>query len=630
MIRFYLNNTLVSNPIGWEEIKSKLVWDESLNVLLLTNDIEVEFVKDGYSYLYNLLTQSGYCAAVEVRIDQNCYGQNWQQIIVGKLFLSDVQFNERTCTAKVKIGDNSYFAQINNNRRIKTVPDATVSKMGETITAGVQYDVTLYSVLTAGVIRDVPSIRIFEVFRNLTAYVSDNRIGFASTLFDVGGEFDGLCLTTGARIRTGTAFNYEPFSFDQLFKEIRARIPIRATIDNPYGNPVLRIELESYFQQAAITDSYDDIAEIITKCDTSKLYSKVLVGSGIIDDSLSLAFPEDIDFFGFKPEEFYTRTECNTEAELDLQGDWAVSSNIIQKAAAGDQAYDDTLILLDTEYVDPNSGLSKNDNFLNLSPALFYYNRRLTNEQILTRYIGGIPSNLVKVVSEQGEGLFKAFASTYNSALPITVEPRQYPTVVFNNGGYYNGSTNRFTAAEAGVYDFRLQTEVTVTAISSLAFGFSIRLRQYDAGNTLIQDYVVSVFNFFASLTTLPATANFTGTRRIVMREGDYIQVALQTTGSHTATFTSNGYWECYANSNGSVQYVTSDPDDYPVFIHEYEYPMSQARFEALVNGQRGFIRFRQNGQLWRKARVKEIIYNNVRGTATFKLISDKNTVDAI
>ena len=109
MVKFYLDNQLVENPTEWQEISTKIVRDNDLNAILVNQDLSLTFTGDGYSYLYNKLTE-GYCTIVHIDIyyvDENCTHN-----IPGTIFISDTEFNELACTAKCKIEDTSFYAKV--------------------------------------------------------------------------------------------------------------------------------------------------------------------------------------------------------------------------------------------------------------------------------------------------------------------------------------------------------------------------------------------------------------------------------------------------------------------------------------------------------------------------------------
>ena len=75
--------------------------------------------------------------------------------------------------------------------------------------------------------------------------------------------------------------------------------------------------------------------------------------------------------------------------------------------------------------------------------------------------------------------------------------------------------------------------------------------------------------------------------------------------------------------------FETYDPDDYPVRLFDFEYPMSKNDFETIVATPYGFCTFAQNGQQPRKGRINEIQYNRVKGVASITLKTNKATIDA-
>lgn len=635
MFKFYLDSTEVQQPRGWEDLKSTLKRDDGLNAVLLSIDADLEFSGDAYTLLADKLETDGFCSTVSISIHQHCYGETYKEIITGTIFLTDVIFNERTCIAKTKLEDSSYFAKINANKKIKTSPDSGRSKLEASITAATVYEVDMYDLDNVSMAYNVATVRVEEAFRYLIDFMSDGTIGFTSTTFGIGGQWEGLCVTTGARIRTGNAIQWTAFSFDELFNEVNARIPITLTVENPYTSPVIRIEDRDYYYAATIALDIDNIYEISSRCETSKLYSSINVGSSVVDDTVTLSFPEDIDYFGFKEEEYFFRTSCNSNeaGSIEAVGEWAVSSNIIEKCITPilDQAYDDTIFILDTVLTSSVAGRTYNSNFLQLSPAVYYYNERLTNRYILDRYNGGIPGTAARYTGTLGDGLFKAFRSS-NLNFPATTtvySPFAFTNVATNTGGYYDG-TDTFTALIAGVYKFRTLIVFNVDT-NPVSTGLSAKINHYDSSNALLATYTLAFVSLVVGQTG--TNLSISGDETIVMREGDYctfeLDYATAASNPSTGSIRTSSYWECYFNTNGGGDYTVSESTDYPVRLHEFEYPISYDDFTTITANASGYIRFRMADKAWRKGWIKEIIYSHVTGQATFKLITNKDTIDA-
>ena len=346
MIKIYLDGTLVDNPINWDELQSTLRRDDDFNSIFLTQESSLTFGGDGYEYLYSKLTDS-FCNVVELYVLDDCGGNNHVEILKGSVFVSDCTFNEKNCTVSTRVEDNSFYKSINNNKSIKFSPFTDRTKNAEVLNTATTYNLDVYSVVNPATLMrgNCQAVTVHEAFRTIISFMSDNTVGFTSSTFDVGGEWEGLCITSGYQLRTAQNNPFPQFTFEELYNEIRSRIPIGIKVNDPYGSPIIQIESAEYFFNSSVSDYFNDIYEIITSVDQDKLYAIIKIGSTIVDDTLVYPFPEDIALFGFKQESFFISGECNIDTTLELINDWILSSNIIQKAVAGDQTYDDNLFL---------------------------------------------------------------------------------------------------------------------------------------------------------------------------------------------------------------------------------------------------------------------------------------------
>lgn len=367
MIRFYLDGTLFENPDGWDELRSKVKRDDNLNAVLIFQEASVEFTGDAYTYLYDKLLTIGFCAVVDIQVEQSCTdGNGWQLLFKGRIFLADCEFNERTGKAQAKLEDNSYYSLIKNNAKIKTALDTDLTKNGQPLAQAPVYEVDFYSVAANTLqVSDVPCIRVYDALQYLISFMSDNRVGFASNLFDIGGRWEGLCITTGQRMRTKTATPWEQLNFITLLNEVYyATEPLIMIIEDPYGSPTIRIEEQGYSYANTTNFLLENVYEVTTGIEQEKLYSSVIVGSSDTDDTFTYPFPEEIDFFGFKTEQLFITGECNIDNELQLQGDFIRSSNLIEKQLSF-QDYDKSYFIIHTELASNVSGRTTNTNVFN-------------------------------------------------------------------------------------------------------------------------------------------------------------------------------------------------------------------------------------------------------------------------
>lgn len=625
MIQVYFDNTIVDCPSNWKDLESSLKYDETLRAVLLTELTTLEFVGSAYTYLDNVASE-GYCNTVALSVQDNRVDGKDQEIINGLLFVSDITFNERTCTASVKVRDKSFYSKIYNNKSVEFTPDVNVSKNFESITAATVYNLDVYDLDNVLLRNNVQAYRMYEVMRVAVAFITDNSVGFASTLLDIGGEFEGLCVTNGYRLRTATTNAWPKMSFTNIIDELRAIAPIQFTVDNPYTAPVFRIELESYFQGAGTSLTIENIYEVVRKFAVDKLYANVHIGSTETDADLSLSFPETIKYVGFNDETYYLTGECNIDTTLELMGQWLRSSNTIERTAiVGSHQNDDSLFLINSTLIDESNGRTTNTNFLSLDPPVYYYNETLTNQAIFDRYVGSFPSAIADAAGVTGDGLFKAYrASTYNIiAGSVAVLSFDYTNVSFNTGSYYDG-TDKYTAQYAGVYDFSLFMDVNILTFTGGTIPrvqLSVELIQFDSTGTQLR--TITVVN-----NTVFGTGNYplSGTKRVVMNAGDYLQVAfikIDSLGlSSTGTITTNSYWECTANTLGSGVFKDYDYRDYPINIYEFDYPLTREQWQDILSSPNSSIDFAMSGSQVRTGYIREVKRNHATGVGSFKLIN--------
>lgn len=625
MIQVYFDNTIVDCPSNWKDLESSLKYDETLRAVLLTELTTLEFVGSAYTYLDNVASE-GYCNIVALSVQDNRVDGKDQEIINGLLFVSDITFNERTCTASVKVRDKSFYSKIYNNKSVEFTPDVNVSKNFESITAATVYNLDVYDLDNVLLRNNVQAYRMYEVMRVAVAFITDNSVGFASTLLDIGGEFEGLCVTNGYRLRTATTNAWPKMSFSNIIDELRAIAPIQFTVDNPYTAPVFRIELESYFQGAGTSLTIENIYEVVRKFAVDKLYANVHIGSTETDADLSLSFPETIKYVGFNDETYYLTGECNIDTTLELMGQWLRSSNTIERTAiVGSHQNDDSFFLINSTLIDESNGRTTNTNFLSLDPPVYYYNETLTNQAIFDRYVGSFPSAIADAAGVTGDGLFKAYrASTYNIiAGSVAVLSFDYTNVSFNTGSYYDG-TDKYTAQYAGVYDFSLFMDVNILTFTGGTIPrvqLSVELIQFDSTGTQLR--TITVVN-----NTVFGTGNYplSGTKRVVMNAGDYLQVAfikIDSLGlSSTGTITTNSYWECTANTLGSGVFKDYDYRDYPINIYEFDYPLTREQWQDILSSPNSSIDFAMAGSQVRTGYIREVKRNHATGVGSFKLIN--------
>lgn len=626
MIRFKLDGNIVANPDGWQNLNTKIKRDDLYNALLIFQESEVEFIEDGYDYLLQKFNE-GFCNVIEVIIEETCDNENnWLTLIKGNIFISDCEFNERTGKAKAKIEDNSFFSSIKNNLKIKTALNTDITKNKLPIQAIPVYDVDFYDIATnTNIVKNnVPCARIYDVFKYLISFMSDNKVGFESSLFGFGGKWEGLCITTGERIRTSSEIDWQPLSFEKVFKEVvGVTEPLIMIIEDPYNVPKIRIENIDYTYANNLNLLIENVYEITSSVEVKKIYSSIVVGSSDLDDTNVYDFPENIDYFGFKSEQFYFLGDCNIENELDLSGEFIRSSNVIQKQLTLQDNDKDTFFI-DTILSSAFSGRTTNTNVFNNSPAFYYYNDRIRNSEILTRYIGGLPNNIIKYIGKKGDNTFKAQSNSLANYTFTPTTALQFTDEVFDNNNCYDG-TDTFTALTAGKYNLYFESIVRANLSTAAFTEIKPFFKLYDQSNTLLNTFYGSTYVFS------PLSANdirITLNKNIQMNVGDYVQCFIEWdiySGLDNLDVYVNAIFQCGDNTIGGGTFQIIDPKDFPVINYDFEVPLSSNNFNTILNNTSGKIGFNMQGQAFRYGWIKEINYNHIDKKASLKLITSQS-----
>lgn len=660
MVKFYLDSVEYDNPLGWDEISTKIVRNFDINALLVYQDLSLTFTGAAYDYLYSKLNDEGYCSIVELNI---VYYEDCEHIINGLIFVSDIEFNERQCQAKCKIEDNSYYAKIRNNMKLFTSLYAGKSKNSVDITVPTEYFADLTGLTNIRVDENIPCIKVYDAFRYLVDFMSDGTLQFNSTAFGPGGAWEGLVITNGYRIFNKSATDQYQVSFDKLFDEINKRIPIIVFVENPLSAvPIIRIEELSYSYGSAQVQQHTDIYEIVTKTDNTLLYSKVKVGTSVTDDTATNYFPENTPFFGWLREEYNLQINCNIDRALDLNCDYASAFNVLWRCLYF-QDYQANIFLLDTIVDTPGgySGQIYAEDIFNIGN--YYMNARLNNASVLTRYIGGMPGDPAQFFGTTGDSYFKVNNTTNITAVPTL--STSYNTITWNNEVSDPDSRftdPKFTAYYTAIYNFKIQIAWNlpedpnwfVSSPNTDSYGkFDWYFEVRDAANNLkSRTFLYSTGNicgihwddgpnyyppvgFNVQTNGASSIIDFSA----VLLSTWYVQIVCINTVTNPISSpywgslnefwginqVSSSYWLSNDNTIGGGTFIQADVNDYPIYLYKYDYPLSLSEWNTLVSNTVNKIGFNMSGQLIRNGWMKDISYNYNTGIASVQLISSKN-----
>lgn len=657
MIRFIFDTNIVDPAANWEEVSSTIKRDEQYNLFLLYQEYTLNFIGSGFDYIMDKITNDGFCTQIDITIQSQC-DQSWSTIFNGIIFISDCEVNEKKCEVKCKVSDKSFFSKVNNNKNIKTSLGGVFTKNLVPLAAASQYDLDVYNVTANALVRNnVPCCRIEEAFNYFISFMTDSTVTFASSTFGVGGEWEGLCITTGERLRgitpTINLGQWSAFNFLTLFQEINNRIPIILLVENPFSNPIIRIESLEYLYGSSNTFNATNIDEIITSYDNEKLYAIIKFGSPT--DTITIDFPESIDFFGFKTEEFHVLGTCNLDQSLDLSSDWVVSSNIIQQVVAASQDYDKDIILINSELTDISNGRTTNANFLNVTPARYHYNELLNNDNISQRYLPELSNSMASfyVDTNLGQAMGYSIANITHSVFN-TLE--DFTGIIlaeaYNYGNFFDSTTGIYTAQQPAVY--QVTSGVTFNFGTQTSVGYNVYqvwIEHYDQSNVLKNRYEIAAANQTINgervwAANYPANTIITkvlAPTAITMVTGDYLAmriksypygylnlgIALGAQLYQILSGLSRTYLKIIDTTIAGGVFNDVDPNNIKVQLHKFNYPMTQDDFNSVLNNPVGKIGFAMNNQQLRYGWIKELKYNHTSAMASFVLSTSKSTIDA-
>ena len=664
---FYLDDILLeTDPKGWDDITFEVKLDKELNGRLISIDADLEFFGDGYTYLSNKLYEDGFCETVNLKIMEACADSNYRLIHEGVIFLSRVLIEEKTCGARVKPSDNSFYAKISNNKGLNVLPWVEQSKNGVEIEPallekigffnpvdGVYYPHTL-------VADDYTSTgyRAFEIFKYLVAWMTDGTVDFGSTLFDTGGELEFFMLTTGTVLFTvQSGLNQVAFeesfpddlSFENFFKEVYKKEAIGFYIDYSGLRPKLWIEKIQEIPTGTDAVTLDNIKfGIKTTVDTQRLYSTVNIGSSTIQDVVSLEFPEGIDWLGFKEESYNVLGNCGVDTTLDLVSDYIISSNVIQDAVVTpSDAYEGQFAFIECYQFTSNANIATQTNNLTGANPPYFYNQGLTNNEVAKRFFGAIPVSIAKFLGNNDNTFFATMTDNRAEVGVAQGTIIDYGPLVFQddfNSPNFDTSNNwnagvpptanagTFICPQTGIYTFSISLIISARSNEQFSSGFpaivSALFNVYDAADNFIVEYPV-----VGATGTHPIgeLIQFTVSASIYLTAGYKLRPYIRwenTFVTNTLEFFRvllNSTFACTSDVTGGGIYATYDPKDYLGLLHEFEYNISASQWAAILANPRGNIKFAQANQDFRRGLIDTIRFNKT-GISQVKLIRSINT----
>lgn len=530
MVRFFLNDNLFNNPRDWSGFSTEFKRDYDKRIISVQYSDTITFSGAAHSYIKSVDDADGYCAKIDLRVEEQCQGGQWRVLARGTVIMADCEWNEKACTVQCSVADNGIGARVANNKNVPVSPLSDLSKNSVSIGAVSPTSLTMFQSADG---TDITGVRRtfdwFECLKQALAYITDGEVSMTSTWYTSLPDNERYALAIGAELRTsGVTVPRIAWTFDDLFNELSKKynLWIFATED-AFGDPLLVLETEDYFITAETGPGIFNIADLIRKVDTKRLYATVDVGSDKAITELLTANPLPfVVLLGFTKETFHFKGVCNTDASLDLVNQWIIDTDVIYQIVEQDNdEYDEDVVII--QY-DRSTNKATQGQYLFQGTAPYLYNEQLLNSNVIPRF--RLPSEVGSNYSPGVDDRFLAVhdfvgnrpanwevLNLFNFAQP-TVQIGLGNDFVFpafdTNNVWGNGTTpglpvstvnSRFTPTAQGVFvlDVQFKWEILTTyPVANDLNTYSI----YIGVGFIVSAYVYNSLNVLLSTTVIGTT----------------------------------------------------------------------------------------------------------------------------
>lgn len=596
-IKVYLDGIeVVQEPIGLRELNEHLYYSDDLSSYVLEVDGALIFTGSEYDYLYNKF-RNDVCASVEIRIiDESEHEIDFN----GYINVSDVIFDIDKKYANCEIQNNNITSRIDNNKSIECVLTVGRTKNDETYSV-TQQTITVYSPDKLNTVTR-EGIRIFDAFKSIIAFVSDNEIGFVSDYFDYTvstGEQVYSVLMTGNELRTGNG-NKPTISFNDLFNDMNSLENLALAFED--GK--IRIEDKDYFKQQTSSISFDSVRGLSQQLATETLYAKVDFGSAKVLGTFN--YLQDIRFNGMQPESYHLGGQCNTDTTLNLSTNKIITdANVIQDVlptaggmgGSNNSDFDDDVLILQCN--------SSNETLMTLKPASatdYYVNNRFINREVAPRWFGQIPQSIYAFLGNGNDGCyinqstdyvpssyFNGFQPTQESPSPYndangnySVQNVYFPTYSYGENDPTGGSLSNlqmdigiYTAPANGVYTIEIDVTTEGDSAMFVAKMISNTLGGGGGGIDIPQTYLGgNLYRSYGSGTFYLNTGEYIGARWFLAG------VTRILAGSTLRVYDPlGGIWNVY---DSTKVYQIQNQYKYPISVDDWK-SIKSAPFKSMV-----------------------------------------------
>jgi hypothetical protein len=493
-ITHYINGTQVEEPLGWSDFEEELDRDIKERLISVKYSSDLTFTGQGYAMLKEMYEQNGFCQIITYQALQDCAGTT-NICARGVIILADAEWNLTRCEVAVPVVDDALGARVINNKAIPISPTATLTKNGLALTPVSTFAILLHDPQTSSLLPDTRDAwDWWGAMNHAIAYITDNEVTLVSNWVGSLSDTEQYCLMDGYMLRTFTASPRRVvWTWEELFLDMAGRYNLWLSAErDSSGNPVLRIEHESYFLATGGGVQQLDIQDLTRTVDADRLYAGVEIGSEEFIQQV-LATPLSMPYLPLLThgEERYSFSGvCNTSDQLDLKFTFVSDSNVIEDVILNNnEDYEEKVFLI--QYSVPPTVVAARSTPWTFNFGLggtFPYNEKILNGEILSRYYLQSPvgSNISAPTP-----FFEEIVG-FGPSVPITALNTQ--------SAYFTPFLN-YTATASGFYYFEINFDFRIIS--------NLNLRAGDGANFFLQGRIEWKVEHFDSGSTLLNTLTF-------------------------------------------------------------------------------------------------------------------------
>lgn len=651
MSKVVLDNTLVDDPKGLDELEERIYFSRDLSGYIREIVGQLIFTGNGFDYLYNRMI-TDVVTPVTVNIITSC-----GDVIDGDIFLTDCTIDIRKRTVSGEISVKGYMSLIDQNKQIQCNVGVGKSKNGVNIFANPITNFRIPDIDNVSANDNISrrGVYVYDAFRTQIEFMSDGQITLASDFFNYNAtNFTQASLTalfTGRSLRSSAFSTFPLISFKELFDDMNAMYNLSFAYEFVSGVQYIRIEPKAYFKTAAVSAVLNGVDNVIQSMDRNSFPAKVVFGS--VEEADDKTYLPDLRFLGMNEEEYHLGGQTNIDTELNLQTKTIIiDPNIIQDivpTGTSNIKYDTNVCAVVMDLTDINRAkMTENP----ASAGDYYLNVFLSNENVALRWFDQIPISIYAFLGAGNNGAFvnltspqsaivlpKVFSPTDDFTPPFNdvglnyaVSIRSFPITYESSGDYsYAGALTPtlggyYVAPISGVYNFECVMRMDYATWGRF---FAIVMNPPMMGGTVAQSILLAsqtpqnlpinngvvMSGDDPSLAT-PDPYRFTVGSTVYMAAGQYIGTSIMLSGGYGTNSTFEvfdplgGRWASFYNEKNYL------------LLSNMQYPISKQvwdNIKANLSDQIGFsVGDYANGSGW----LIELVRNFVTGNTKIRLNS--------